>query len=94
MLERCVGTLGTIFLNEVLGVWNNTQGIVSTTCEYLYDNNTETEYICLDGNYALDQVFWCHISTAAQFEKLGHCKNEQEVLQKKAQLTVTPHNFQ
>jgi hypothetical protein len=38
------------------------------TCDNLNDYYTQTEYICLDGDYALDQVLRCHISPATQFE--------------------------
>lgn len=54
VLRRHAGTLGTIALIGVLQIWNNTQGILSVTCDYLNDYDTQTEYICLDGDYALD----------------------------------------
>jgi hypothetical protein len=50
---------------------------------YLCNYNTQAVYVCLDGDYALDYVFWWHISTATQFESVRYCKQEQKMLQKK-----------
>lgn len=49
VLVRCDVALGTTILIELLKIWK-----VSTPGDYLNDYNTQTKYICLDGDYTMD----------------------------------------
>lgn len=71
-LERSVGTLGTIIRVEKLQICT-IKGIFLVTRDYLYDDNTQTEDICLGGYQALDGVFWCHIATATKYKSTRFC---------------------
>lgn len=68
LLERDFITRAAVIIIKVLEECCSTLGIVSVTCDYLYNYNTQTENICLRGDYALEQVFWGHVSTVEQLE--------------------------
>ena len=66
VLEICFGALAIVWI------------VIPAAFEYLYDYDTQTEYICFLWDYAPVYVFWCHVSPAVDIKSLRCGKHNRD----------------